>query len=60
MEHRGASADAFSCCEYASGDGSGVMTHVPWALIKRDFPSVEEARTGVGMLFMPNDDALEA
>jgi glutamate synthase (ferredoxin) len=59
MEHRGASADAFSGCEYASGDGSGVMSHIPWAVLKRDFPSLEEAKTGVGMLFLPNDDALE-
>jgi len=61
MEHRGASADAFDAgCEYASGDGSGVMSHVPWRLLKRDFPQLEEARTGVGMLFFPDDDALEA
>jgi glutamate synthase (ferredoxin) len=62
MEHRGASADAFAPgCEYASGDGSGVMAHIPWALLRRDgFAGVDEARTGVGMLFLPNDDALEA
>eukprot|EP00884_Botryococcus_braunii_P009765 jgi/Botrbrau1/18790/Bobra.0386s0105.1 len=55
MEHRGGcSADD------DSGDGAGVMTHVPWALIKEDIPDVDEDTSGVGMVFLPNDDKLEA
>ncbi len=55
MEHRGAcSADD------VSGDGSGVMTKIPWKLLAKDFPDLDEAHTGVGMLFLPNDDALVA
>lgn len=53
MEHRGAcSADD------VSGDGSGVMTKIPWQLLAKQFPDLDEAHTGVGMIFMPNDDAL--
>lgn len=55
MEHRGAcSADD------VSGDGSGVMTQVPWKLLQKDFAGAAEDKTGVGMAFLPNDDALEA
>uniref|UniRef100_A0A383V5K3 glutamate synthase (ferredoxin) n=1 Tax=Tetradesmus obliquus TaxID=3088 RepID=A0A383V5K3_TETOB len=55
MEHRGAcSADD------DSGDGAGLMTQIPWKLLKKDMPALNEATTGVGMMFMPNDDALEA
>eukprot|EP00879_Flechtneria_rotunda_P013236 GHRR01013821.1.p1 GENE.GHRR01013821.1~~GHRR01013821.1.p1 ORF type:complete len:818 (+),score=242.98 GHRR01013821.1:285-2456(+) len=55
MEHRGAcSADD------DSGDGAGLMTQIPWKLLKQDVPALNEATTGVGMLFLPNDDALEA
>jgi len=55
MEHRGAcSADD------DSGDGAGLMTQIPWKLLKKEFPNLNEATTGVGMLFLPNDDALEA
>lgn len=55
MEHRGAcSADD------VSGDGSGIMTQIPWALLQKDFAGAAEDKTGVGMVFMPNDDALEA
>lgn len=99
MEHRGAcSADD------DSGDGAGLMTQIPWKLLAKDVPGINEATTGcvaqhstahstlhialhlclrapaasrplnqplppiapstpacsVGMLFMPNDDALEA
>ncbi|KAL4447262.1 hypothetical protein ABPG77_007295 [Micractinium sp. CCAP 211/92] len=55
MEHRGAcSADDIS------GDGAGIMTKVPWGLFKAEMPQLNEATTGVGMLFIPNDDALEA
>ncbi|KAI8464547.1 MAG: ferredoxin-dependent glutamate synthase [Monoraphidium minutum] len=55
MEHRGAcSADD------DSGDGAGLMTQIPWKLIARDIPAAAEGSCGVGMLFLPNDDALEA
>ena len=57
MEHRGAcSADD------VSGDGSGVMTAVPWALLRADpaFSGVDPACSGLGMLFLPSDDAGEA
>ncbi|KAF5828828.1 hypothetical protein DUNSADRAFT_16998 [Dunaliella salina] len=55
MEHRGAcSADD------DSGDGAGLMLQVPWKLLKGEFPELNEASSGVGMIFMPNDDALEA
>lgn len=41
MEHRGAcSADD------DSGDGAGLMTQIPWKLLKRDVPEVEEGTTG--------------
>lgn len=53
MEHRGAcSADD------VSGDGSGVMTKIPWQLLAKQFPDLDQAHTGVGMMFLPNDDAL--
>ena len=41
MEHRGAcSADA------DSGDGAGIMTQVPWKLLKEDLPDLNEQTTG--------------
>eukprot|EP00955_Chlamydomonas_euryale_P046638 353460-Chlamydomonas_euryale.AAC.17 len=41
MEHRGAcSADD------DSGDGAGLMTDIPWKLIKKEFPDVNEVTTG--------------
>lgn len=41
MEHRGAcSADD------DSGDGAGLMTQIPWKLLKKDFPDVNETTTG--------------
>jgi glutamate synthase domain-containing protein 1 len=41
MEHRGAcSADD------DSGDGAGLMVQIPWKLIKKEFPNVNEATTG--------------
>ena len=41
MEHRGAcSADA------DSGDGAGIMTQVPWQLLKEDLPDLNEQTTG--------------
>lgn len=41
MEHRGAcSADD------DSGDGAGLMTQVPWKVIKKDIPGIDESTTG--------------
>jgi glutamate synthase (ferredoxin) len=41
MEHRGAcSADD------DSGDGAGLMTQIPWKLLKQDMPGLNEATTG--------------
>ncbi|PNH05784.1 Ferredoxin-dependent glutamate synthase, chloroplastic [Tetrabaena socialis] len=55
MEHRGAcSADD------DSGDGAGLMTQIPWKLLKQEMPQLNELTTGVGMVFMPNNDELEA
>jgi glutamate synthase (ferredoxin) len=58
MEHRGAcSADD------VSGDGSGVMTAIPWALLSSDPAfggALDPATSGIGMLFLPADDAGEA
>ena len=45
MEHRGAcSADDIS------GDGAGVMTQIPWALIKDDLPATDEKTCGCAAL----------
>lgn len=41
MEHRGACSS-----DDVSGDGAGLMTKVPWALFKADFPHLNEATTG--------------
>jgi glutamate synthase (ferredoxin) len=54
MEHRGAcSADD------QSGDGAGLLTQVPWKMLKEEGFDLNEQTTGVGMLFLPNDDRLE-
>jgi len=55
MEHRGACA-----ADGKSGDGSGILTDIPWALAEEDVPAVKEARAagrpvGAGMIFMSRD-----
>lgn len=41
MEHRGAcSADD------VSGDGAGIMTKIPWGLLKAEMPQLKEETTG--------------
>ncbi|GIL70387.1 hypothetical protein Vretimale_3573 [Volvox reticuliferus] len=55
MEHRGACS-----ADNDSGDGAGLMTQIPWRLLKKELPQLNELTTGVGMVFMPNDDQLEA
>jgi glutamate synthase (ferredoxin) len=53
MEHRGACLS-----DGVSGDGSGVMTSIPWKLLERDLGAEglppRESR-GVGMVFFPRD-----
>jgi glutamate synthase (ferredoxin) len=50
MEHRGGcSADR------DSGDGAGLMTAIPWAILQRDFPAIDPEHSAVGMFFFPQD-----
>lgn len=57
MEHRGGcSADD------DSGDGAGLMTQIPWAIIsawadKAGVPGVKEGSAAVGMAFLPREAA---
>jgi len=51
MEHRGACGG-----DGISGDGAGVMTQIPWELFK-DYRSEDCQRPGVGMVFMPQEEA---
>ncbi|KAH7677006.1 Glutamate synthase (ferredoxin) protein [Dioscorea alata] len=56
MEHRGGCG-----ADNDSGDGSGVMTTIPWDLLnewatKEGLPSLEKSSTGVGMVFLPKDE----
>lgn len=41
MEHRGACS-----ADNDSGDGAGLMTQIPWKLLKKDLPAINEATTG--------------
>ncbi|KAG0487915.1 hypothetical protein HPP92_006726 [Vanilla planifolia] len=56
MEHRGGCG-----ADNTSGDGAGLMTTVPWDLfndwaIKQGIGSLDRSKTGVGMVFLPNDE----
>ena len=51
MEHRGACGG-----DRVSGDGAGIMTAVPWELLKPALDGADPANTGVGMVFLPQDD----
>ncbi|XP_047323028.1 ferredoxin-dependent glutamate synthase 1, chloroplastic/mitochondrial-like [Impatiens glandulifera] len=58
MEHRGGCG-----ADNDSGDGSGVMTSIPWDLFnnwadKQGLASFDKVHTGVGMVFLPNDENL--
>lgn len=55
MEHRGACSS-----DDISGDGAGLMTEIPWALLQSEVPGLKPETCGVGMIFIPNDDAVEA
>lgn len=41
MEHRGACS-----ADNDSGDGAGLMTQIPWDLLKEEFPNINEKTTG--------------
>ncbi|XP_062111990.1 ferredoxin-dependent glutamate synthase 1, chloroplastic/mitochondrial [Humulus lupulus] len=56
MEHRGGCG-----ADNDSGDGSGVMTSIPWDLFNnwansQGIPLFDKLHTGVGMVFFPKDD----
>jgi glutamate synthase (ferredoxin) len=52
MEHRGACGG-----DGVSGDGAGVMTQVPWKLFDEYRSSETCPQPGVGMIFLPRDEA---
>ncbi|KAA8517983.1 hypothetical protein F0562_015457 [Nyssa sinensis] len=58
MEHRGGCG-----ADNDSGDGSGLLTSIPWDLFnnwadKQGIASFDKLHTGVGMVFLPKDDDL--
>ncbi|KAK6124663.1 hypothetical protein DH2020_041595 [Rehmannia glutinosa] len=58
MEHRGGCG-----ADNDSGDGSGLMTSIPWDLFnnwanEQGMGAFDQLHTGVGMMFLPKDDAL--
>lgn len=58
MEHRGGCG-----ADNDSGDGSGVMTSIPWELFnnwanEQGIGALDQSHTGVGMIFLPKDDDL--
>jgi len=60
MEHRGG-----CCADQDSGDGAGVMTAIPWAVLNRWAADQGQAplateQTGVAMIFLPNQDGAAA
>jgi glutamate synthase (ferredoxin) len=57
MEHRGG-----CCADQDSGDGAGVMTAIPWAILQTwasesGKAPLNPAQTGVGMIFLPQQVA---
>ncbi|KAL3533562.1 hypothetical protein ACH5RR_007083 [Cinchona calisaya] len=58
MEHRGGCG-----ADNDSGDGSGLMTSIPWEFFnvwaaKQGIAAFDMLHTGVGMIFLPKDDDL--
>ncbi len=52
VEHRGGcSADR------DSGDGAGVLTAIPWDVLRQAMPDLVPDRCAVGMFFLPQDEA---
>ncbi|KAL2534964.1 Ferredoxin-dependent glutamate synthase 1 [Abeliophyllum distichum] len=59
MEHRGGCG-----ADNDSGDGSGLMTSIPWELFdnwanEQGIGAFDRLHTGVGMMFLPMDDDLK-
>ncbi|KAL6774556.1 GSF1 [Auxenochlorella protothecoides x Auxenochlorella symbiontica] len=52
MEHRGACSS-----DNVSGDGAGLMLEIPWDLLAEEVPGTAQGSTGVGMVFLPDDEA---
>ncbi|QQE66408.1 glutamate synthase subunit alpha [Leptolyngbya sp. BL0902] len=60
MEHRGG-----CCADQDSGDGAGVMTAIPWAILQdwaaaSGKSALNPAQTGVSMIFLPQHEAAAA
>ncbi|KAJ3683812.1 hypothetical protein LUZ60_014039 [Juncus effusus] len=60
MEHRGGCG-----ADNDSGDGSGIMTSIPWPLfntwaVENGIGEFDSAKTGVGMVFLPQEEGLLA
>jgi len=55
MEHRGACSS-----DNISGDGSGIMTAIPWELFEEYTNGLPPERAGVGMVFLSRDKAKAA
>ncbi|MFH7242870.1 MAG: glutamate synthase large subunit [Spirulina sp.] len=60
MEHRGG-----CCADQDSGDGAGVMTAIPWAILQTwasesGKAALNPAQTGVGMIFLPQHETAAA
>tara|TARA_Y100001968_G_scaffold132178_1_gene120647 strand:+ start:18354 stop:22934 length:4581 start_codon:yes stop_codon:yes gene_type:complete len=56
MEHRGGCGG-----DSDSGDGAGILCEIPWSYLKGVWKAAESANerfTGLGMLFMPQDESL--
>lgn len=58
MEHRGGCG-----ADNDSGDGSGIMTSIPWDLLNKwaneqGIGSFDKLHTGIGMIFLPKDEEL--
>ncbi|KAL4587413.1 hypothetical protein LXL04_000283 [Taraxacum kok-saghyz] len=58
MEHRGGCG-----ADNDSGDGAGLMTSIPWEFFndwadKQGIAPFDQLHTGVGMVFLPNDESL--
>ena len=56
MEHRGGCS-----ADNDSGDGAGIMTKIPWALLSswqksEGLPEIEPLECGVGMIFLPREE----
>lgn len=50
MEHRGGCS-----ADQDSGDGAGVMTAIPWALLQKEIPEIDPEHSVLGMFFLPQE-----